>query len=354
MTMKLSIKSSRKSRKSSRFSRKSRKSSRKSRKSSRKSRKSSRKSRKSSRKSRKSSRKSRKSRKSSRKSRKSSRKSRKSSRKSRKSDDTSTIQNFTIKNRVENAISIKKNINLKGEQCIHNKNDALLEKIEIIDMIGVGTFGEVYQVETNNSTKIALKVSKFLSKKDVTKVNSQSWFELTILRDYIRPLIEHKICPNLPLLIDGYFCSNCKFRNAKDQACIITLMELANGDLHDWFNKKKRTDDELYNALFQIMVAIHAIHTHHQIINLDVKAQNVLYHEVAPGGHWVYIVNGVNYYVPNLGFLMVLNDFGVSMSQEPTSTDINKIPFTTFRNYMIINDRISPFQSTVYWIKKEK
>ena len=176
---------------------------------------------------------------------------------------------------------------------------------------------------------------------------------MTILKDYIRPLIEQNICPNLPLFIDGYFCPSCKFQKDKDQECIITLVELADGDLHVWLSRK-RTDEELYNALFQIIVAIHAIHTHHQIINLDVKSQNILYKNVKPGGHWVYVVNGVEYFVPNLGFVMILNDFGVSQSVDPKLTDINKIPFTTVRDYMIINNTISPFEPTVYWYNKKK
>ena len=34
---------------------------------------------------------------------------------------------------------------------------------------------------------------------------------------------------------------------------------------------------------------------------------------VKPGGYWTYILEGKKYYLPNLGFVVLLNDFGFSL-----------------------------------------
>ena len=65
------------------------------------------------------------------------------------------------------------------------------------------------------------------------------------------------------------------------------------------------------------MAGLHAIQKYGQIMNNDIKARNILYYEVDPGGYWVYKIEGIKFYVPNYGKLYVLNDFGVSTLYDP-------------------------------------
>lgn len=43
----------------------------------------------------------------------------------------------------------------------------------------------------------------------------------------------------------------------------------------------------------------------------DLHAGNVLVHKIKPGGYFLYKINNKNYYVPNLGYVFLLWDFGM-------------------------------------------
>ena len=124
--------------------------------------------------------------------------------------------------------------------------------------------------------------------------------------------------------------------------------------MNKWFTEKDRTNEEIYSALFQIMAAIHTIQYHCQLINKDVKAPNILYYNVKPGGYWHYIIHGRDFYVPNYGHMFVLNDFGVSIVQDPTTKLLTSKKNTwqgTSRNFMIVNNEISPLNSKIFWLR---
>ena len=248
-----------------------------------------------------------------------------------------------------------------GNNCINGDKADLLEKIELTKLMGIGTFGAVYSACSpkpcdENSYKFAIKLSSFINKKHYKNPfnrKERSWYEFFILRDYLKPLVERKICPNLPLLIDAYLCDSCVFPNIKKpKECIIILTELADGDLDNWFDIE-RTKEGISNALFQIMAGIHAIQYHCQIVNKDIKAANILYYKITPGGYFHYVIHGKDFYVPNLGFLFILNDFGVSIIEDPKthlrSDNKTKIVLNTNRNYMIMNNKISPLNAKFYW-----
>jgi len=252
-----------------------------------------------------------------------------------------------------------------GRQCIHGDKAELLEKLQINKLLGTGTFGNVYSACSpkpcdENSYKFAVKLSSFINKKHYKNpfnLEEQSWHEFFILKDYINPLVEKGICPNLPLLQGGYLCDTCEFADGKTKECIITITELANGDMDKWFTEKDRTSEEIYSALFQIMAAIHTIQYHCQLINKDVKAPNILYYNVKAGGYWHYVIHGQDFYVPNYGHLFVLNDFGVSIIQDPNTKLLSSKKNTwqgTSRNFMILNNQISPLNSKMFWITYNK
>ena len=269
-----------------------------------------------------------------------------------------TLDRVNIINKLKNIL--KDVTKIYGKQCIHGDKAELLEKIQIDKLLGTGTFGNVYSACTpkpcdDNSYKFAIKLSSFINKRHYNNPfnpEEQSWHEFFILKDYINPLVERGICPNLPLLQEGYLCNTCEFADNSVKECIITITELADGDMNKWFTEKERTSDEIYSALFQIMAAIHTIQYHCQLINKDVKAPNILYYKVKSGGYWHYIIHGQDFYVPNYGHLFVLNDFGVSIIQDPYTKLLSSKKNTwqgTSRNFMIINNEISPINSKIFW-----
>ena len=117
-----------------------------------------------------------------------------------------------------------------------------------------------------------------------------------------------------------FLCNKCDFIFRKGDTqlpCIVTVVELASGDMKNYLNLENPSDDELYSSLFQIMAGLHAIQMSSQILNNDIKSRNILYYNVQPGGYWHYKIDKNDFYVPNYGKLFVLNDFGVSTLYDP-------------------------------------
>lgn len=201
-----------------------------------------------------------------------------------------------------------------GKQCIE-------KYVKEGSMLGQGDYGNVYKTNLSDFN-FAIKLGKLKPdaiQRPYSRYNS-SWYEILIMKDILNPMVEYNICPNLPYLIDSFVCDDCKLTIRKvtsRQPCIITITELAKGTLRDFFKKKKISEKHQVSALFQIMAGLHAIQLNGQIMNFDVKPDNILYYKVTPGGYWKYTVHGKNFYVPNMGKLFILNDFGISRPMSP-------------------------------------
>lgn len=232
------------------------------------------------------------------------------------------------------------------DQCVQ-------KHLDLSKMLGSGSYGNVYLTEINGN-RFATKLSK-LKPEALAEPYSKtvsSWFEVHILTEIIRPIIQKNICQNLPLLYDNFVCKKCILQlGGKDynHPCVTTIVELAEGDLKHYLKNANPTLPELYSALFQIMAALHAIQLHGQIMNFDVKKENVLYYRVDSGGYWHYKIHGKNFYVPNYGYMFVLNDFGISRPMSPKYPLYKTSQDLTFRlgsRYgVIIDKKITPLEA---------
>ena len=83
------------------------------------------------------------------------------------------------------------------------------------------------------------------------------------------------------------------------------------GDFYKWA-KMDHSHEMWMNALFQISAGLYAIKKHYNMHHTDFHTGNILVHKVPPGGYWTYTINRKNYYVPNLGYIFLLSDFGFS------------------------------------------
>jgi len=215
-----------------------------------------------------------------------------------------------------------------GKQCVK-------KYLKMGKMLGKGDYGNVYQVDSCD-VDFAIKMSK-LKPDSVACPYSRfysSWFEVLIMRDIFNPLVQNGTCINLPLLLDSFVCNNCKLTirgTTAHQPCVILITELANGSFRDFLKLRGITAEEIYSALFQIMVSLHAIQLHGQIMNFDVKADNILFYDITPGGYWEYVIHGKTFYVPNKGRLFVLNDFGISRPMSPNFQLYREPDEKTFR-----------------------
>jgi serine/threonine protein kinase len=235
-----------------------------------------------------------------------------------------------------------------GKQCIE-------KYAKFNKLLGKGDYGNVY-LSSINDLQFAIKLAK-LKEGSISNPYSRfdtSWSEVLIMRNIFQPIIKNNICPNLPLLIDSFVCDNCKLTirdKTERMPCIITITELASGTFRDFLKNENPTEKELYSALFQIMAALHAIQLHGQIMNYDVKADNILYYDVTPGGYWEYIIHGKSFFVPNFGKLFVLNDFGISRPMSPDFQLYREPDELTFRLgsrfAIIIDGKFTPLVSAL-------
>ena len=255
----------------------------------------------------------------------------------------------------------------EGDQCfMTNGINELSKYIKLGKLIGTGDWGNVYSAclttEKKCNRKFAIKMSRITDEdyKDPYTETSSAWYEIWMLKDIIKPLVKKNICPNLPLFIDTFLCSKCDFifrKGDKTHPCIITAMELASGDMRDYLKFGSFSDKELYSALFQIMAGLHAIQMTGQILNNDIKAKNILYYNVKPGGYWHYKIGSQNFYVPNYGKMFVLNDFGVSTLYDPNFQLYPSKQRTTFnigsRFAINIDETFSPVEAGTEFIGNE-
>lgn len=129
-------------------------------------------------------------------------------------------------------------------------------------------------------------------------------------------LVKNDVIPNLPLIYDKYVCEdNCNFvnLNLKDKKqCLLIVNELADGDLKYIFKKVKPDIRTLKIMYFQIYIALYCMRKYFNIYHNDLHYGNVLFRKIKQGGYIKYIVQGQSIVVPNIGYIMILWDFGRS------------------------------------------
>jgi serine/threonine protein kinase len=225
---------------------------------------------------------------------------------------------LSVKNRLTYADIVFEN--LKNVRELPVWNQCIQEYIKL-EMIGKGSYGNVYRGNIGE-LKFAVKFSKV--KEDAIakpySLNFISWYEVFFLKEMFRPLIKRNICPNLPLLYDSFTCDKYKLileEKIDVCPCVVTVVELANGDFKDYLNNEGMTDELIYSSLFQIMAGLCAIQKYFQIWHYDIKKQNILFYKIEKGGYFQYTIRDTKFYVPNHGYLFVINDFGISRSMSP-------------------------------------
>ena len=188
--------------------------------------------------------------------------------------------------------------------------------------LGEGVQGVVYKAKpkkSKNLEEIVIKRSnmdedeykykdKMYSKR---ALKLQPYIELACLT-LVNQLVLQRICPNFTLNYYNEILNTCtkdpKISNRRH--CTLQYNEFVNyGTFEDWASKT-HDEDQWYNAIFQILVGLYAMYKYYNLFHNDFHGYNLLVHKVKPGGYWVYIVDGVKYYVPNLGFVFLISDFG--------------------------------------------
>lgn len=247
--------------------------------------------------------------------------------------------------------------------CLNNSGNfnlmTIMNKKQL--MTDENKYSDVYKLSLkplrkfNVTPHISIKVIP-LSHEERTKMYNTDlpiWKELQILLLMTKLTKQRKI-PNFPIIYNYYICNNCVYKNPnlkdnKEKICLLILNEYNKYDLKSWLvelSKEAKSDSELidiwYNCLFQIYASLYFLYNKFSIIQNDLHWGNILITIHDKKGYWTYTINGLKYYIPNLGFTVKLWDFG--KSQQKTEIDNNNKMSASF-----VSD-ISRFSNIYVWI----
>lgn len=155
------------------------------------------------------------------------------------------------------------------------------------------------------------KVSKYI--KDIYNEKAYKeglYIELSSMQ-LMNQLILQKICPNYILNYNFSYKERDGICNDIYPYTMYFYNEfIDNSEVYTEWVKRVHKIEMWYNAYFQITIAIYALQRHFNMIHLDLHSDNILVVKVKEGGHWIYEIDGIKYYVPNLGYIFYINDFG--------------------------------------------
>ncbi|CCV01931.1 Serine/threonine protein kinase [Invertebrate iridescent virus 22] len=194
----------------------------------------------------------------------------------------------------------------------------LLKYVDNPKLLGYGSFGNVYGASIPKSKiSVAVKEGR-ISAAELRKALVKQYPMEYLFNKLINDLIDNKICPNFSYTYAIFFCDKCTLNEfdvkpIKTQ-CSETIVELFDFTL----NKLENFDDEvILSILFQMLYAVASIQIEYGMFHNDIKKENILVKVIPSGGYWEYHIGNDVYQVPNHGYLIALNDFGVSHSFKP-------------------------------------
>lgn len=201
------------------------------------------------------------------------------------------------------------------------KNEKKKGEFKKVAKLGQGEQGSVYKMEIKiGQKKRHLAMKKFIIDKKTAKyidnifkkeaLKKESYIEYAAMQ-LVNELIFQKICPNYVMnygwdhkersgvCVEEYPYNMYLYNEYIDNAELFS----------DWMDKRHKSE-EWFNVYFQILVSIYAIREKFNLVHSDLHSFNIFVKKVKKGGYWKYVLNGKDYYVPNLGFVILMNDFG--------------------------------------------
>lgn len=186
--------------------------------------------------------------------------------------------------------------------------------------LGKGEQGVVYKGKIGNLDFVIKKM--YVDKKDAKHIEKNNIYTKGALKiesfieiaacTLITELVKQKICPNFVITYGFDFIERDTV--CKKEYPYKTLLYnewIPNVQLFSQFcDDPSHTVSEWFNAYFQILAAIYTLGDTLGLSHSDLHSNNILVAKIPKGGHWKYTIDGVDYYVPNLGYQFLLNDFG--------------------------------------------
>jgi hypothetical protein len=222
------------------------------------------------------------------------------------------VNKYTLDNRVYFLNYIKNNLReVRDDDCLEKKqfNDrdgyTIRNIINLEKIISKDNFnGEIYKTSVKNSLGVFPIATK------VMKTNASNLFEISLMNKITDEIIMKKISKHFLII---YRSCLCKKEGISEKSSLISVNEIANGDLASLLNNPEIISDNelLYNILFQTFISIATFHNLLSNVHNDCHGGNFLWHYNNEKGYYHYIFNGMNIYLKACKYNIMIYDFGL-------------------------------------------
>lgn len=185
---------------------------------------------------------------------------------------------------------------------------------------------------------INITIDNFVSKHDIS------------IYDKLTTALINEECPHFPFYYTSLKCNNIDISKIsqlppiikynQNEKFIFILTELYNGNFADFIKKYYTNTRLLTNAIAQIFISLlfmyNTIHSFHK----NASWSSFLYHKIKPGGVFHYKIFNNDYYIENIGFLWVINEFRLTTLFNSSMTTTVDNDFNKF-NYEFKNTKIN-------------
>lgn len=227
--------------------------------------------------------------------------------------------------------SVKKIAPAQWDRCMTGKRRSKFrDNLVDVVLLGYGSYGEVYKTWIEGQPVVIKEAYLYEGEKSkmvrtvkrgaktIPKSSYPKEFKLLTL---VKELINSDMCPNFLYAYDVSVCDGCIMSRKGSNACYLTFMEPADEDMHGYTYRIQLLPHEIESVLYQMLLAVNAMHMIYGIYHMDIKSDNFLIKRVKPGGWFEYTIsNGIYnevFHVENTGIIVLLADFGLSVSLHP-------------------------------------
>lgn len=229
---------------------------------------------------------------------------------------------------------LKKNYEKSGyKNCLKNykyvkgkQTFKLGSKIITDNILGNGSYGIVFNAHFKYSSTSSKNLNIAIKITEITKEN-----ELEIeLNKEVTTYIINNISPHFIIFYSVLLCdktdyssdiSSLDINKEKYQIASILsnneyyliLTELADGVFYD-IAAYEPNNDIVHNCAVQCLLSMVFFNTLTNKSHDDTHLDNFLYSYIKKEGYFHYNIYGVDYYLKNVGYLIMINDFGLSVS----------------------------------------